>query len=149
MFKFNGNYKDLAQVELFYDDYKHVLDTLDGFAYNYCFTGRIAGLAGEEDEGKGIYLLQQLHTEKERQAKIKQLIADGYTQVHSEEGGSVKYASIVKVGNNNSRSGFDEYPKARIFFAEGRMFIVPKGNRTRGYNVWPDSVVYAKGKVAV
>lgn len=143
MFTFNKNYKDLDQVATFYDEYLLVRESLDGFAYNDCFMGRIAGLAGE-DEATGVYLLQQLHTEKERQQKIEQLLADGYEQLKPKEGGSEKFDNVVKVGNNNSRAGSDEFPKAKVWFAEGRMFIVPKGNRTRGYNVWPDSLLFAK-----
>jgi hypothetical protein len=143
MFTFNKSYKDLTQVEPFYAEFKKIKDNLDGYAYNDCFKGKIAEIAGD-NEDTAIYLLQSLDTEKTRQAKIAELEQNGYTRIKPEAGGMTKFESVVKIGNNYSRGGVDEYPKARIWFAEGSMYIVPKGNRTRGYNVYPGSVVYAK-----
>lgn len=142
-FKFDGDYDNLEQVAEFYQEFKKIKDSIDGHAYNSLFEGKIAGLAGE-NESKGIYLLQQLDTANKRSGKINGLLKDGYKQVVPEDGGSTKYESVVKVGNDYSQAGVDEYPKARIVFAEKRMFIVPKGNRTRGYNVWPESLVFVK-----
>lgn len=143
MFKFDGNYHNLEQVSQYYDEFKKIKDGIEGMAYNSLFVGKIAGLAGD-NEDTGIYLLQQLDTENERQAKIKELLDNGYSKVQPEDGGHRKYESVIKVGNDNSRAGVNEYPKAKIWFADKRMFIVPKGNRTRGYNVWPESVVLVK-----
>ena len=143
MFKFDGSYKNLDQVKPFYAEFKKLKDSIDGFAYNSLFEGKIASILGD-DEKTAIYLLQQLDTENKRNAKIEELQNQGYKQVVPEEGGSTKYESVVKVGNDYSKAGVNEYPQARIVFAEKRMFIVPKGNRTRGYNVWPDSLVFVK-----
>lgn len=142
-FTFNGNWDDLEQVREFYKEFKAIKDGIDGTAYNSLFEGKISGLAGES-ESKGIYLLQRLDMANRRQQKIDELTAQGYTKVEPEQGGMRKYESVVKVGNDNSEAGVNEYPKAKIWFAEGRMYIVPYRNRTRGYSVWPDSVVLAK-----
>lgn len=143
MYKFDGNYKNLDQVKPFYAEFKKIKDNIDGFATNSLFEGKIADIAGDSEE-TAIYLLQRLDTENKRQAKIDELKKQGYKQVKPEEGGSTKYSSVVKVGNDYSKAAVNEYPSARIFFAEKQMYIVPKGNRTRGYNVWPDSLVFAK-----
>lgn len=142
-YQFDGNYDNLEQVKPFYSEFKKVKDSIDGRAYNSLFKGKIAGIAGDSED-TAIYLLQQLDHENERQAKIDELLSSGYKQVTPEYGGSIKYESVVKVGNDNSKAGVNEYPKARIVFAEKRMFIVPKGHRTRGYNVWPESLVFVK-----
>ena len=142
-FKFDGNWDNLEQVAEFYKEFKTIKDNLSGYPYNDEFLGKITGIAGE-DEKTAIYLLQQLDTENERQAKIDELQGSGYRQVEPEDGGSIKYESVVKIGNNCSNAGVDEYPKARIWFADKQMYIVPKGNRTRGYIVWPKSLVFVK-----
>lgn len=142
-FKFNGNWNNLDQVKPFYKQFKQVKDNMNSYPYNDNFIGKIDGLAGD-DEKTAIYLLQQLDTDNKRQTKIDELLNNGYKKVIPQSGGSCKYESIVKVGNNFSKDGVDEYPKAKIWFADGHMFIVPKGHRTRGYNVWPDSAVYVK-----
>lgn len=146
MFKFNKNYDDNSQVAEFYDEFKQLKNKLEAkgkYPSNSLFESKIAGIAGD-DEKTAIYLLQQLDTEHRRQAKIKELQDNGYKRVQLENGGNRKYESVVKVGNDNSRAGFNEYPKAKIWFANGQMYIVPKGNRTRGYNVYLDSEVFAK-----
>ena len=143
MFKFNKDYEDLDQVKQFYDEFITLDEAIEGRSYNSMFEGKIAGLAGD-DEKTGIYLLQRLKTRNERYAKIDELLKQGYKEVEPQEGGAIKFESVVKVGNDWSEAGTNEYPKARIWFAEKRMFIVPKGNRTRGYNVYPGSVVLVK-----
>lgn len=143
MFTFNKDYEDLDQVKGFYEEFKEIKNSIEGRAYNSMFEGKIAGIAGD-DEKTAIYLLQQLDTANRRQAKINELLQKGYSEVVPEDGGMNKYESVVKVGNGYSKAGVNEYPKARIAFADKRMYIVPKGNRTRGYNVYPDSVVLVK-----
>jgi len=143
MFKFDGNYDNLEQVQPFYQEFMVIHNSIDGVATNRLFRGKIAGLAGDSED-TGIFLLQQLKTANKRSEKIDSLLKDGYKEVIAEDGGSTKYESVVKIGNDYSKAGVTEYPKARIVFAEKRMFIVPKGNRTRGYNVWPDSLIFAK-----
>lgn len=143
MYKFDGNYENLDQVKEFYDEFKKIKDSIEGVAYNSLFEGKIAGIAGD-DEQTAIYLLQSLDTENRRQAKINELQNEGYKEVVPEDGGATKYESVVKVGNDTSRAGTNEYPRARIVFADKHMYIVPKGNRTRGYNVYPDSLVLVK-----
>lgn len=143
MFTFNDNYDDLDQVKPFYAQFKKIKDTIEGIAYNSLFTGKIPGIAGEH-ESKAIFLLQHLDTEYERQTKIKYLLANGYKPAQPQEGGMEKFASVVKVGNDNSRAGFNEYPGGKIWYADKKMYIVPKHNRTRGFFVWPDSLVFVK-----
>ena len=145
-YTFNKNYEDHEQVAEFYEEFKKLkteIEAREEYPSNSRFEGKIAGIAGD-DEKTAIYLLQQMDTDKTRQEKINDLLKDGYIEVVPEDGGSTKYESVVKVGNDHSEAGTNEYPKARIVFAEKRMYIVPKGNRTRGYNVWPESKVYAK-----
>jgi len=145
-YTFDKNYENHEQVIDFYGAFKKLKSEIEAqgkYPSNSQFEGRITGIAGN-DEKTAIYLLQQLDTDKTIQKKIDNLLESGYTEVTPEEGGSIRYESIVKVGNDHSRAGTDEYPKARLFFADKRMFIVPKGNRTRGYCVFPDSRVYVK-----
>ena len=146
MFKFDNNYDNLGQVLKFYPEFIAIHEELTAegvYPGNAQFKGKITGLAGD-NEDTAIYLLQQLKTDNMRQFKIDELIQDGYSKVEPEQGGHKKYESVVKVGNDNSRAGVNEYPGAKIWFAEGNMYIVPKNNRTRGYNVWPGSEVFAR-----
>lgn len=146
MFVFDKDYNNLEQVAQFYPEFIAIHEELVSqktFPSNSQFRGKIAGLAGGSED-TGIYLLQQLKTTKMREYKILELQKSGYKQITSQQGGNAKYESVVKVGNDYSMAGTNEYPKARVWFADGRMYIVPKGNRTRGYNVFPDSVVFVK-----
>lgn len=146
MYKFDGNYDNLEQVTKFYPEFIAILTELEAqgiYPSNSRFEGKITDLQGD-DEKTGIYLLQQLKTAKVRQSKIEQLLKDGYTKVRPEAGGHKKFASVVKIGNDMSRAGSNEYEGAKIWFADDGMYIVPKRNRTRGYIVWPGSEVYAK-----
>ena len=143
MFIFNGDYKDLEQVQPFYDEFKKLKDGTVGFAYNDMFMGKILGIVGK-NENTAIYLLQQLDTEYKRRSEIEKLHNSGYRQVVPKTGGFERYENVVKIGNNYSSAGVNEYPKARIFFSDGRMYIVPKGNRSRGYTVTDDSLVFVK-----
>lgn len=144
MFKFNKNYEDLSQVQSFYSEFRDIKESLDSFAYNSCFKGKIKGIRGE-DEDTAIYLLQQLDTELELTSKLNKFKADGYRVIKPEAGGFKKFNSVVRLGNDRSRADHNEYPEARVFFADDKfMYIVPKRNRTKGYRVAPDSILLAK-----
>ena len=137
MFKFNKNYKDLKQVEQYYQQFRKIYDSIieqDEHPYNSCFVGKIKGIEGE-DEGTAIYLLQQLGTDINRNKKIEELKSQGFKEITDLEK-TQKFGNIVIVGTNYSRDSTKEFVKARIFEEEkGNFFILPKGHSNRGLRI--------------
>ena len=146
MFKFDGSYKNLKQVEVFYPaflrEYKK-LEKEGKYTYNYLFKGKIKGIEGE-NEDTAIYLLQQSKTQKSKEEKIANLLKDGFTKIEMGEG-CKKFDKVVMVGTDYSRDSTKEFEKAKILFDKGYAnFIIPKGYRKRGVMLYTGKLVYAK-----
>jgi len=146
MFKFNKNYNDLKQVEVFYPDFKKLHDSLEQegkYPYNSCFEGKIKGMEGE-DEKTATYLLQSSETQKKRDKKIEELLRDGFSEIKNGEG-TIKYKEVIMVGTNYSKDSTKDFEGARIMFKDNLPnFIIPKGYSRRGIMLYPDRLIFAK-----
>ncbi len=146
MFKFNGKYKDLKQVEKFYTDFIKIdkqFEKEEKFAYNDLFKGKIKGIEGE-DENTAIYLLQSLKTQKSKEEKIKNLLKDGFREITTGEG-IKKFEKVVMVGTDYSEDSTKEFERARLLFEKGFInFIIPKGFSKRGIIIYPGRQIFAK-----
>jgi hypothetical protein len=143
---FNGNYDDYEQVEQFYPMFKKLHDEIiekGGFPYNSLFEGKF-NIEDNKQEKTAIYLLQQSETEKMRQAKIINLLADGFQHIEKVDK-PTKFKKIVQVGTDYSRASTKEYDNAKIFSENGKsLFILPKGHSRTGYRIYSDESIFAK-----
>lgn len=78
-FIFNRDFDDHEQVRPYFDGYlarRAELEAAGQYPYNDSFKGHIPGLEGP-NEGRGIYMLQQMYDRDEMQAKVDAFLADG------------------------------------------------------------------------
>lgn len=148
-FIFDGNYRNLAQVEPYFSQFKPLHDKFEeggNFAYNSLFNGLIDGLkdSTKDNEETAIYLLQSLDSQKNRDSKIEALLKDGYVKL--ENGGeNKKYKKIVQIGTDYSIDSTREYENGTVIYKDGFiMGIMPKGNRNRYYRMYGDRIIMAK-----
>ena len=146
-YTFNGNYNDLEQVAQFIGDFAKVhaeIITSGQYPYNASFRGRIPGDFNRESrrnvegdhEDAAIYLLQGLLRAWEQEAKITDLLAEGYECLEALDD-EERFANVVLHPTRHRMGGeWAEYESARVVPEDGRPHgVLPKGKRTRGYLV--------------
>jgi hypothetical protein len=143
--QWNGDYKDLGQVEEFYPAYLDVLAQITGaggYPYNVSFKGRIPGIAGPRED-TAIYLLQVTRSVRDMQAKVAGHLEAGWRGFDPAEvdGGAVRYAGVAEYGWYMSGTGFREWPDARLARSGTLMMVLPGRARTRGHLVGGQLIV--------
>ncbi len=96
-FIFNKNYKDLKQVEEFYNTFKveyYKIRNKGDYPYNSLFEGKIEGIQGD-DEKTAIYLLQRLMKLEEKENHRVKMLRDGFVELSKE--------IIIKAINENKK----------------------------------------------
>jgi hypothetical protein len=161
---FNGDYRDLAQIIPYIDDYWHICAELSAagkYPYHAEFYGRIPGLGGARalaksgpDTGKvvespetPIYLLAQLRHLVEGHERLAETLEAGYRRFMpwaDDPRDIVKFASIAVFDLHYHRH---VYTDARLVLnADGSLQgILPKGKRTHGRSLTGTDAVYVRG----
>jgi hypothetical protein len=146
MFKFDNNYHNLEQVKKFYPKFKKLYDEIierGDYPYNNIFEGKIKEIEGGDEE-TAIYLLQSLRTQENKNEIIKKLLMDGYSEIINGDG-IKKFKEIIQVGTDYSKDSINKFEDARIIFKNTLpIFIIPRGNKTKGYNIYPGRNYFAK-----
>jgi hypothetical protein len=147
LFEFNGDYGDFAQVEPFLPAFLEVFAEVQarpGFAYNDSFVGRIPAIANKAHRGpnsgthedSAIYMLQGLKRKREQEARIAELLADGYEHIDTLDQ-RTRFAHIVLYPTRRMGGEWAEYRDARLVpdANDQPRAVLPKGKRTNGYSV--------------
>lgn len=135
-FVWDKNYDNHDQVEPFYADYLKVYEELTAagqYPYNDSFKGRIPGIEGP-NEDTAIYMLQNLRSLKDMEAKVTAALEDGFVELAEwpEPGTQTKYATIVAYGFYSGGTGWYEWHAGRLMVHNRSLVVIPKGRRTRG-----------------
>jgi hypothetical protein len=137
-FKFNKDYKDLAQVEHLWEPYMRRFSELEAagqYPYNASFAGSIPGAAGD-NEDTAIYLLQKLRAIREDSAKLADFLASGGREVTEMDDGEVLRGTVAEFGFYMGGSGFRVREGVRLVARNGKpSAIFPPRARTRGFMV--------------
>lgn len=135
-FVWDENY-DTEQVRPYFEDYMAVRDEMiangeRGYYLNDSFRGRIPGIAGSEREDTGIYLLQVLRSQTEKQAYIDAFVAAGgerLLDVLTE--GRVVRGSLAMEGWYMNGTGWEVREDHRVTLLDGRVYF--KAPRQRAW----------------
>jgi hypothetical protein len=154
-FVFNGNYNDLGQVAEWIGEFARIREEIiertgRGFVYNDEIIGRIPGIGNKEKrpntgshEDTAIYLLQTLYRFWEQEARIIDLLAEGYEPIER-LAGVERFSRVVLYPARNMGGSWAEYESARLVpetnaqqaDVTGRISaVLPKGKRTHGHLV--------------
>ena len=136
--RFNKNYKDLAQVEAFLPDFMKRLEELTAagkYRYNDAFKGHIPGIAGEHED-TGIYLLQGLERRKAQEVKIANLLENGYRHLTRLKK-VTKFSHVVLFPRGQMNGEWREFTDSRVVpYENGELSaILEKGKRTNGMHI--------------
>lgn len=146
-FEFNKNYNDLAQVEQYLPAFLKRLAELEAageYRYNDSFKGTIPGIQGE-DEDTAIYLLQGLERQLKQDAKVVDLLAQGYEYVDSLDA-TTKFEQIVLVPQGRMGGQFSQFEQARLTAQDGKPYgVLPKGKRSQGHLIGQRRVLALAG----
>jgi hypothetical protein len=147
MFTFNRNYDDYEQVAPFIGEYAKVraeilAATGRTFVYNDELVDRIPGIGNKEKrpntgshEDAAIYMLQTLFRWWEQEAKIIDLLANGYEHVETLSG-TERFAHVVLYPTRNMGGEWQEFRDCRLVIKDEAGhpgYVLPKGKRTHGY----------------
>jgi hypothetical protein len=143
---FNGDYRDLAQVIPFMEDYWTIYEqfkTEGKYPYNKRFEGRIPGLEGARPrEETPIYLLQGLRRLLEGHERLANVLGAGYhrlTELRQRE----RFASVVVFDQFYDTQ---QYEDARVIPNEHArpIGLLPYGRRTHGRRLGSLDQVYVR-----
>jgi hypothetical protein len=137
-FRFDRDYDNKGQVAEFLPEFLAVhaeITGADEFPYNDSFKGRIAGIAGP-DEDTAIYLLQNLKALNELDALVAKRLAEGYEEI-TELDKITKFKVVVHYGYYMGGTGWQQWPDARLVPPGAAQYpkswcVLPKGRRTNG-----------------
>jgi hypothetical protein len=147
-FQFNGDYHDLAQVAPYIGDFavlraEILAATGRSFAYDDEFVDRLPAIANTTKrpntgthEDTAIYLLQTLYRAREQEARLLDLLADGYEEI-TELDGTTSFERVVLYPRSSHDGPWEEFTSARLAAREigaaGPPFwLLKKGARTHG-----------------
>lgn len=130
-FVFDKNYRNLAQVEPFYESYlarRAELEAAGKHPYNESFCGHIEGLSGP-NEDTAIYLLQTLHERNQNERAAEAFMAGGGVEVDT----SIEQTHrgvVARRGWYVGGTGWEELGEGRLVVDEhGRTTFIAKGRR--------------------
>lgn len=140
MFKFNGDFEDLEQVRPFFGEFKEEYARIEErkeYPYNNKFLGKIKGIQGD-DEGRAIFLLQELVRDEKGKEYERIMIADGYVKLTEDvvKEAIEKKKNILlsaKTTTDWLTSKVDKVLKPDCF--NGNYGLMELKARTRGYNL--------------
>lgn len=142
----NGDYRDLAQVIPFIEDYWTIyeqLKTEGKYPYNQCFEGRIPGLEGAQPRAETpIYLLQGLRRLVEGHEQLAKVLSAGFRRL-TDLAERERFTSVVVFDQFYATR---QYEDARVIpDTHGRLIgVLPKGARTRGRRLGSLDQVYIR-----
>ena len=143
MWTFNGNRKDLGQVQQFAAAYearrKHLMQTKPSIVgYDDSYRGLSPELAGRDQES-AIYLLQGLRRRNEYEAGVQNLRDRGFADPGALPSGHYKFGEIAVIGSKSTdeadayQDGIHIYDDARLVVESGKIVgLLPKGKRVYG-----------------
>lgn len=153
MFTFNGKHDDYEQVAPYIGEFAKIRAEIiertgRSFVYNDDFRDRIPAIANKEmrppagsHEDSAIYMLQKLYRWWEQEARITDLLADGYEILDGLEH-ETRFRHVIFFPTRDMQGEWAEWRDARLLPEEkphqaeitGRVrAVLPKGKRTHGH----------------